>query len=107
MRMPGFSGERSLAATSRRYRRVVTAGYGGGFHDVSAQLKGGGFHRSGFGGLFTIGDYWTCKAGCETAKYACLETCEGTVDSPKASRNCTLCDDAYAACMQGCSRDIA
>ena len=107
MRIPGFSGEKSLEATSRYYRRTVTGGHAHGSHDVSAQLKGGGFHRRLGGGLSTISDYWTCKAGCEAAKSACLDTCEGTLDSPKASRNCTLCDNAYEACMQGCTRDIA
>lgn len=74
---------------------------------MSGQLKGGVF-RPRLGGTFgTLGDYWICKNGCDTARSACLETCEGTWESPKASRNCILCDDDYRACMARCSRDIA
>jgi len=104
MRLPGFSGEMSLESTGRYYRRTLARGS----QDVTAQLKGGGFHHRPFGGgVFTTEDYWTCKQGCEAAKSACLDTCEGTVVSPKPSKNCNLCDDAYATCMQGCTRDIA
>ena len=107
MRMPGFSGGSSLYTSTYRYRRAATPG---GVHrpcGVSAQLMGGGFHGPIGGGLFTIEDYYTCKQGCETAKSACLDTCEGTWESPKPSRNCWLCDDDYRACMRGCTRDIA
>lgn len=97
MRMPGFSGETSLNVTRRHYR-ALTAGGAHQARGVSAQLKGGGFHRPiGGGGLSTIGDYWTCKAGCEAAKSACLDTCEGTWENRKPSRNCWLCDDDYNA----------
>jgi hypothetical protein len=107
MRLPGFSGEMSLSATSRHYGRAVATGFAQGSQGVRAQLKGGVFRRPFGGGLSTLGDYWTCKSGCETARSACLATCEGTWESPKPSRNCMLCDDDYRACMWGCSRDIA
>ena len=107
MRMPGFSAETSLYTSGHRYRRAPATGGAPRPQNVRAQLKGGGgFHRPG-GGLGTIGDYWTCKDKCETAKWACLETCEGTLDNPKPSRNCLLCDDDYNACMRGCTSDIA
>ena len=107
MRLPGFSGEMSLFAASGHYRRAATGGIAPGSQGVWAQLKGGGFRRPGRGGLSTLEDYWSCKQGCETARSACLATCEGTWESPKASRNCLLCDDDYRACMGGCTRDIA
>jgi len=107
MRMPGFSGGSSLYTSTHRYRRGATPDGVHRRYGVSAQLMGGGFHRP-IGGTFgTLEDYWTCKAGCEAAKSACLDTCEGTWENPKPSRNCWLCDDDYNACMRGCTRDIA
>jgi hypothetical protein len=105
MTIPGFTAEAALGATREPYARRARRGGGG---DVRPQLRGGGFNRTRLGGgLNTIDDYYTCKAGCYSTWSSCLETCEGTVGSPKASRNCVLCDDAYHACMAGCSRDIA
>lgn len=108
MTIPGFTAEASLGATREQYARGPRRRAGRDGLAVRPQLKGGGFHRPRLGGgLNTIGDYFTCKSGCYSAWSSCLATCEGTVDSPKASRNCLLCDDAYNACMAGCSRDIA
>lgn len=108
MTLPGFTAEASLGATRERHPPRASRGSGRDGAAVRPQLKLGGFNRGRLGGgLNTIGDYYTCKSACYTAWSACLDTCEGTVDSPKASRNCLLCDDAYHACMSGCTRDIA
>jgi hypothetical protein len=108
MTLPGFTAEASLGITREKYARRARGRMGSGRRAVGAQLRGGGFNRGRLGGgLNTIGDYYTCKSACYTAWSSCLDTCEGTIDSPKASRNCLLCDDAYHACLAGCSRDIA
>jgi hypothetical protein len=65
---------------------------------------GGGGSGGGGGGL---GDYWVCKNSCETAHSKCLDTCEGTPENPKPSRNCLICDDNYQRCLRICSRNIA
>jgi hypothetical protein len=74
---------------------------------VSSQLQGSVFHRPRGGGLSVLGDYWGCKDACEGARRACLADCEGTVENPKPSRNCILCNDDYFVCLAGCTRDIA
>lgn len=108
MKMPEFSAEASLGRATGRYHCTATRGSGKERREVVSQLKGSVFHRPHLGRVFgTIEDYWTCKQGCETARSACLETCEGTWENPKPSRNCTICDQDYSACVQGCSRDIA
>ena len=108
MKMPGFSAEASLCKTSGHYHCMATRGSSEDPREVLSQLKGSVFHRPRLGGVFgTIEDYFTCKQGCETARSACLDTCEGTWENPKPSSNCTICDQDYSACLQGCSRDIA
>jgi hypothetical protein len=52
-------------------------------------------------------DYLNCRNACAIAHSACLDTCEGTWESPKASINCTICDQDYQRCLSGCGRDIA
>lgn len=108
MTIPGFGAELALRAKSGRYRTLANAGHAPMWQRVVPQLRLGSFPGRRGGGVFgTIEDYYTCKQQCETARASCLETCEGTWESPKPSRNCLLCDDDYGACMRGCSRDIA
>jgi hypothetical protein len=108
MTIPGYFAESSLRATSGRYRTLSGAGHASMPPRAMPQLRLDSFPGRRGGGVFgTIEDYYTCKQQCEAARSACLETCEGTWESPKPSRNCLLCDDDYAACMRGCSRDIA
>lgn len=108
MKMPGFSAEASLYKTIVQYDGVIVRGYSKRRREVVAQLVGSVFHRPRVGGVWgTLEDYWPCKESCETARSACLDTCEGTWENPKPSRNCLLCDSDYRACLQGCSRDIA
>lgn len=66
--------------------------------------SGGGGSEGGSGGLSS---YWECRNGCETAHSTCLDTCEGTPENPKPSRNCLICDDNYQRCVDACSRNIA
>jgi hypothetical protein len=106
MRMPGFTADVAAGRTRGQYR--VTGGSVGGVRDTVAAQLGGRVFGGGFGGTFgTMADYWVCRDGCGRAHSACLSTCEGTWASPKASRNCILCDDDYQRCLAGCASDIA
>ena len=79
----------------------------------SSGSAGGGMPGSGGGGSGGgasgggLGDYWACKSSCETAHSKCLDTCEGTPENPKPSRNCLICDENYQSCSRACSRNIA
>ena len=79
----------------------------------SSGSPGGGMPGSGGGGSGGgasgggLGDYWACKSSCETAHSKCLDTCEGTPENPKPSRNCLICDENYQSCSRACSRNIA
>ena len=70
-----------------------------------AWVGGGGSGGGASGG--GLGDYWACKSSCETAHSKCLDTCEGTWENPKPSRNCLICDENYQSCSRACSRNIA
>lgn len=70
-------------------------------------IPGSGESGSGGGGSDGLGDYWVCKNDCETAHSKCLDTCEGTVENPKPSRNCLICDANNQRCLDRCSRNIA
>jgi len=83
---------------------LLTEPSGGSSGGKPGEPGGGGSGGGGGGGL---GDYWVCKDGCETVYSKCLDTCEGTVDNPKPSRNCLMCDDSYRRCLRVCSRNIA
>jgi hypothetical protein len=109
MRLPGFTADTSLY-TTRGYRQQLgnrSATAGG--REVVSQLTGRTFGGFGGGaGLSGFGDYyWACVNACDRALTECLNTCEGTWESPKGSTNCTLCDSAHERCLQGCTREIA
>jgi hypothetical protein len=70
-------------------------------------MPGSGGGGSGGGASGGLGDYWACKSSCETAHSKCLDTCEGTWENPKPSRNCLICDENYQRCLRACSRNIA
>ncbi len=108
MRTPGFTAEASLARPSGPFQSTLLGVRDKSQQELAAQLAGSSFPGS-FGGLALGGleDYWVCVQGCDNARSACFETCEGTWENPKPSRNCILCDQQYNACVQGCSRDIA
>lgn len=108
MKLPGFTAEASLRGATRSFIGAATRSRRRAGRNVDAQLRGGVWRPPlGGGGQFGMGDYWTCRDSCERARSACLDTCEGTIDNPKPSRNCMLCDDDYRACMRICTRDIA
>jgi hypothetical protein len=108
MKMPGFTADVSLGRAVGRYRHAADRDAVAGRGAIASQLGGRVFVGGFGGGVFgTLGDYWPCRDRCATALSACLDTCEGTWENPKPSRNCMLCDDDYRACMQGCLRDIA
>jgi hypothetical protein len=99
MNMPGFTAEASLYKTGGSYQRAEPRAYGVGVQNVISQLSAGGFAGSRGGGLF--GSWW-CTLGCELAYSVCLDGCEGTLDNPKPSGNCVICDQSHRACLQGC-----
>jgi len=108
VKLPGFAAEGALQATRGSYRSIMYTGSPVKVGALAAQLVGSRFGGRFGGGVFgTIGDYWVCRDRCATAHAACLDTCEGTWENPKASRNCLICDDQYRACLAGCSSDIA
>ena|ERR1700687_3080006 len=102
MIVPGFTAEASLYKTSGSYQRAETRAYISGAENVISQLSVGRFPGTLSGGVFGIfGGLW-CKLGCEMAYSVCLDGCEGTLDNPKPSLNCVICDQTYRACLQGC-----
>ncbi|MGH7801530.1 MAG: hypothetical protein ACREOW_13055 [Thermodesulfobacteriota bacterium] len=108
MNLPGFTAEVSHGKTRGHYQSVANRVYTTGGREIVSQLAGSGFSRPRGGGVFGgLGDYWVCKSGCEATYSACLDTCEGTWENPKPSRNCLICDENYWACLQACSGDIA
>lgn len=84
----------------------LTEPSGGGSSGSGTPGSGGGGSGGGEGSG-GLGDYWECKSGCETAHSKCLDTCEGTPENPKPSRNCLICDATYRNCVRTCSRNIA
>ena len=102
MNIPGFTAEGSLYKTRGGYHLAEKRGCGGLTQHVIAQLGVGRFPGTQGGGVFGIfGGLW-CKLGCEIAYSVCLDGCEGTLDNPKPSLNCVICDQTYRACLQGC-----
>ena len=110
MRMPGFSGGSSLYTSTYRYRRAATPGGVHRPYGVSAQLKGGGFHRPIGGGLFTIDDYYTCKQDAKprSPRVSTPAKARGRAPSRLATAGCATtttgraCGDA-----RGTSRETA
>jgi len=102
MNMPGFTAEASLYKTSGRYQPVGAQGYSNGEPGVISQLGGGRF--PGSHGLGTFGDFgrWLCRFWCEITYSSCLDGCEGGPGGPMGSMHCTICDQTYRACVQGC-----
>lgn len=102
MNIPGFTAQASLYKTSGGYTRAGTRSCGGRAQDVIAQLSAGGFPGSYGGEVFGFFGGLFCRLGCEIAYSVCLDGCEGTLDNPKPSLNCVICDQTYRACLQGC-----
>jgi hypothetical protein len=102
MSTPGFTAEASLYKTSGRYQAVATQGYGNGDQSVISQLRIDPFGGARGAGSFSLFGGWFCRLLCEIAYSSCLDTCEGTLDNPKPSLNCVICDQEHNACLQGC-----
>lgn len=98
---PGFT---DIGGTCWPDPLTEPSGSGSAGGGTSGGASGGGSGGGGSGGLSS---YWECRNGCETAHSKCLDTCEGTWENPKPSRNCLICDDNYDSCVQACSRNIA
>jgi hypothetical protein len=102
MNIPGFTAEASLYPTSRRYQATAARGHGCRDERVLSQLSinrfGGTRSARIFGG---IGD-WLCRFWCNSAYSVCLDGCEGTLDNPKPSLNCVICDENHRACLKAC-----
>ncbi len=102
MKTPGFTAEASLHKGSGYHHPLETRAYNDGGQNVMSQLSVGRFPGSHGVGVFSgIGD-WLCRVLCELSYSACLDGCEGTLDNPKPSSNCTICDQQHTACLQGC-----
>jgi len=108
MKTPGFTAEASFNLPSGFYNYTLIPALGKPQRELNAQLARGFFPGPFGSGTFgTLEDDLICIQGCDSAHSACLETCEGTWDNPRPSKNCIVCDEQYNACIQGCSRDIA
>jgi hypothetical protein len=101
MSLPGFTAEASLYKTSVRYQFAETQGYSNG-QTVISQLGIDPFRVSFGGGLFGDWGSWLCRFACDVAWSMCLDSCEGTIDNPKPSLNCVICDQQHQECMRGC-----
>jgi hypothetical protein len=100
MGMPGFAAEAALFKTSATDQRLDAQSPSSERQSVISQLSAGGF-PGGHGASGLFGGFW-CRLGCEMAYSSCLDGCEGTLDNPKPSSNCVICDQTHRACLQGC-----
>jgi hypothetical protein len=96
MNIPRFTAEASLYQTNVRYRPAGARGCRHGAQTIIPQLFIDPFRivRAIGSGL--------CRIACQADYAGCLDTCEGTVDNPKPSLNCVLCDQRHASCLQIC-----
>lgn len=99
MKMPGFTAEASLYTTKGYWHSANRQRSTSELNKVFSQLSFNPFSISTgvglFGGLF-------CRLRCEKAYSDCLDTCEGTLDNPKPSLNCVICDKQHTECLKGC-----
>jgi hypothetical protein len=103
MNMPGFTAEASLYKTRKRWQSASTRCYASAANKIISQFSINPFPISTgagiFGGLF-------CRLRCEMAYSDCLDTCEGTLDNPKPSLNCVICDQKHSECLKGCDSTL-
>ncbi len=102
MSMPGFTARVPLYQTSRRYRAVAAGVYGGGEQRVVSQLSVNRFDGMRSAGIFGDIGGWLCRLWCDSADSVCLDGCEGTLDNPKPSLNCVICDEQHGVCLGAC-----
>jgi hypothetical protein len=99
MNMPGFTADATLYKTRGRWQSVNRQRYSSEANRVFSQLSFNPFPTSTGAGLF---DGLFCRLRCEMTYSSCLDTCEGTVDNPKPSLNCVICDQQHKECLKGC-----
>lgn len=93
MNIPGFSAQACLDGTRAHARKSA---FGDSDQQVTAQL---------FIDPFRIVRQFgsdVCRTVCDVIYSGCLDSCEGTIDNPKPSRNCIICDERHASCRQIC-----
>jgi hypothetical protein len=103
MNLPRFTAEASLYTTKGRWQSANRQPYTSGPSEIFSQLSLNPFPTSTgaglFGGLF-------CRLRCEMAYSDCLDTCEGTLDNPRPSLNCVICDQQHDECLKGCGSTL-
>jgi len=103
MNIPKSTADASLYKTTGRWQSANAQRYASGESRVVSQLSINPFPISTgaglFGGLF-------CRLRCEIAYSDCLDTCEGTLDNPKPSLNCVICDQQHDECLKGCGSTL-
>jgi hypothetical protein len=103
MSMPGFTADAALYKSRGSWQSASTRCYASAANKIISQLSFNPFPISTgagiFGGLF-------CRLRCEMAYSSCLDTCEGTLDNPKPSLNCVICDQQHTECLKGCGSTL-
>jgi hypothetical protein len=97
MNTPHFTAEVSLYQTKAHYWPAGARGCCHGTQTIRPQLFIDPFRII----VRQVGTA-VCRVFCEAQYSGCLDTCEGTIDNPKPSRNCLLCDERHASCLQVC-----
>lgn len=96
MHLPGYTAEASLRGSRVLPHQQRMIGRGGGRGEVTPQLP---LDPSKY--VRQLGRD-VCRTVCNVLYSGCLDSCEGTIDNPKPSRNCLLCDDRHNSCLQVC-----
>jgi hypothetical protein len=102
MNLPGFTAEASLYQTSRSYQLIAARRQNGGVGRVISQLSIYRFAGTRSAGILSDIGGWLCRFWCNSAYSACLDGCEGTLDNPKPSLNCVICDEKHRECLNAC-----
>jgi hypothetical protein len=103
MSMPGFTADAALYKSRGSWQSANRQRYPGRANKVFSQLSFNPFPISTGSGLF--GGFF-CRLRCEMAYSSCLDTCEGTLDNPKPSLNCVICDEQHTECLKGCGSTL-
>lgn len=102
MSLPGFTAEASLCQTSRSYQARAARRNRGGEERVVFQLSINRFDGMRSAGIWSDIGGWLCRFWCNSAYSVCLDGCEGTLDNPKPSLNCVICDEQHGECLKAC-----
>jgi hypothetical protein len=102
MNLPRFTAEAALYQTSKRYQTIAGRRQNGGVERVTSQFFSNRFGGPRRAGILGDIDGWLCRFWCNSAYSVCLDGCEGTLDNPKPSLNCVICDENHRACLKAC-----